>query len=244
MEGIFNRVELLLGNEAMARISACRVMVVGVGGVGSWCAESLVRSGFRRLTIVDCDRVSETNINRQLPATTRTVGQVKVEAMRDRLLEINPEAEVMAWNEVYCEENNALFHFEDYDYVIDCIDSLKDKMALLLNATQSSATVFSSMGAALKIDPTQIKVAEYWKVRGCPLGAAIRKKMKRAKLKPAKPVMCVYSEELLENKGYEPCPEDGELPYKKAQVNGTLAHITALFGFTLAGLVMQDVMKE
>lgn len=234
MQDIFNRVELLLGRETMKRITSCRIMIVGVGGVGSWCAESLVRSGIGHLTIVDSDSVCASNINRQLMATTATVGRAKVDVLRERLLEINPDADVTAMQRVYRGEDNAFFRLEDYDYIIDCIDSLKDKMALLLNATATKATVFSSMGAALKMDPSQIKVAEYWKVRGCPLGAALRKKMKRAGQKPAKPVMCVYSEELLENKGI------GEVP-REGNSNGTLAHITAIFGFTLAGLVMKDL---
>lgn len=265
MRGIFNRTELLLGKDGLARLQDTHVIILGVGGVGSWCAESLIRSGIGHLTVVDSDRVCVTNVNRQLMATTKTVGQVKVDALRDRLLEINPDTDIQAIQEIYSEETNDLFHFEEYDYIIDCIDSLKDKMALLLNATKHRATVFSSMGAALKLDPTQIKVAEYWKVRGCPLGAALRKKMKRAKVKPAKPVLCVYSEELLENQGQSTacgtahclCPkakagaavsgradlENHEWCSSKAQINGTLPHITAIFGFTLAGLVVQDIMR-
>ena len=231
---ILNRVTLLLGTKAVERIAASRVIIVGVGGVGSWCAESLVRSGVGHLTIVDSDSVCASNINRQLTATTESIGRAKVDVLRERLLEINPDADIMAMQKVYCQEENEAFHLEDYDYIIDCIDSLKDKMALLLNATATDATVFSSMGAALKMDPTQVKVAELWKVRGCPLGAALRKKMKRARLKPAKPVMCVYSEELLENKGI------GEVE-REGNSNGTMSHITAIFGFTLAGLVMKDI---
>lgn len=232
MEGIFDRVELLLGEELMQRLAQVRVIVFGVGGVGSWCVEGLIRNGVKHITIVDADCVSVTNVNRQLMATTKTIGEVKVDALRRRLLEINPDAEVVAVHDVYSEENNKSFHLDEYDYIIDCIDSLKDKIALLLNASNTKATVLSSMGAALKVDPTQIKVAEYWKVRGCPLGAMMRKKMKRAGVKPAKPIMCVYSEELLENKKVS-----SETCSYKAQINGSLMHITAIFGLTLAGLV-------
>lgn len=238
MQDRFNRVELLLGSDVMKRISSCRVIIVGVGGVGSWCAESLVRSGIGHLTIVDSDRVCASNINRQLMATTNTVGRAKVEVLRERLMEINPDADIAAMERVYCEEDNALFHLDDYDYVIDCIDSLKDKMALLLHAaTSARRAVFSSMGAAMKMDPTQIKVAEYWKVRGCPLGAALRKRMKRAGVKPARPIMCVYSEELLANNGIGDVTREGNS-------NGTLAHITAIFGFTLAGLLMKNLTEK
>ena len=236
MQDIFNRVELLLGTDMTRHLASCRVIVVGVGGVGSWCAESLVRSGIGHLTIVDSDVVCPSNVNRQLMATTETIGRVKVDALRERLVKINPDADIKAINARYSDETNADFHLDDYDYIIDCIDSLKDKMALLLNATKTHATVFSSMGAAMKVDPTKVKVTEYWKVRGCPLGAAIRKRMKRAKVKPSKPILCVYSEELLENKGI------GEVE-REGNSNGTLSHITAIFGFTLAGLVMKHITE-
>lgn len=260
MKGQFGRIERLLGTDMLRRINSAKVIIFGVGGVGSWCAESLVRSGIQHITIVDSDRVSISNINRQLMATTKTVGKVKVEALRERLLDINPDAHVEAVQEIYSDENNALFHLEDYDYIIDCIDSLKDKYALILNACNTQATFFSSMGAALKIDPLAIRVAEYWKVRGCPLGAALRKKMKRAKVKPAHKFLCVYSEEVLENKGevseqknvgnvtFDDCKKEGredlmdhDWNNAKAQINGSLVHITAIFGNIIAGLVMQDI---
>jgi len=242
-KAIFNRAELLLGREAMEQIASKRVIIFGVGGVGSWCAESLVRSGIEQLTIVDADRVAVSNINRQLMATTKTVGRAKVEVLRERLLDINPEAHIEALEAVYNEETAASFQLEQYDYIIDCIDSLKDKIHLLVYATTFPAKVFSSMGAALKIDPTQIKVAEYWKVRGCPLGAMLRKKMKRSKQKLSQKVMCVYSEELLENRGGDNSSDDAPNLFNKVQTNGTLAHITAIFGFTLAGLVMKDMVE-
>lgn len=229
----------MLGEDAMKALASKRIILFGVGGVGSWCAEGLIRSGITHLTIVDSDFVAESNVNRQLMATTRTIGRVKVEAMREHLLEINPEAEINAIQAVYSDKTNDSFHLEDYDFVIDCIDSLKDKIALLLNATKYKATVFSSMGAALKIDPTQIKVAEFWKVRGCPLGAAIRKRMKQAKVKPAQKIMCVYSEEVLENKGLT-----NETCEYKAVINGSLAHITSIFGFMLAGLVIKKIYEQ
>ena len=169
---IFRRSELLLGDEAMERIAQKRVIIFGVGGVGSWCAESLVRSGIRRLTIVDSDRVCITNVNRQLMATMNTVGQVKVDALKERLLTINPSAEITALQQIFTEETAGDFHFQDYDYIIDAIDSLKDKAALILLATSFPATgevrkapkLFSSMGAALKLDPTRIQITEFWKV--------------------------------------------------------------------------------
>lgn len=262
-KGIFKRTELLVGNDVMDIIAAQRAIVFGVGGVGSWCAECLVRSGIRHVTLVDSDRVCITNINRQLMATVKTVGHVKVEALRERLLEINPHADITAVQSIYDETTADRFDLDSYDYVVDAIDSLKDKALLIMRASASRATFFSSMGAALKMDPTQVRVAEFWKVRGCPLGSALRKKLKRAKLKPAKKFLCVYSEELLENRGRNEtcgtaacmCPKaktgpgdpslvNHEWCSSKAQINGTMAHITALFGFTIGGLVMNDIYTK
>lgn len=250
-KGIFKRAELLLGDKTLARISEKKVILFGVGGVGSWCAESLVRTGIKYLTIVDSDFVCETNINRQLMATTKTIGQRKVEVLKARLLEINSEAEINAIADVYSEETSASFHLEEYDYIIDAIDSLKHKKNLLCTATKTKVKVFSSMGAALKMDTTRIKVAEFWKVKGCPLAAALRRKMKQEG-KPSKKIMCVYSDEVLENKGMKYENDESkssqllkqENPSVKAQTNGTLVHITAIFGFTLAGLIIQDICKK
>ena len=240
---IFRRNELLLGGETMERIAQKRVIIFGVGGVGSWCAESLVRSGIRQLTIVDSDRVCITNINRQLMATTKTVGQVKVEALKERLLTINPKAEITALQQIFSAETADSFQLETYDYIIDAIDSLKDKATLILLACQTRARLFSSMGAALKLDPTRIQVTEFWKVKGDPLARALRNKFKKEKVFPKRKFLCVYSDELLENKGCP--PDDDEVPstFNKPQTNGTLAHITAIFGFMLAGLVVQDISK-
>lgn len=262
-KAIYNRTELLLGEDVMQEFSRTRVIIFGVGGVGSWCAEGLVRSGITHLTIVDSDRVSITNVNRQLMATTRTVGQVKVEALKAHLLEINPNAEIEAVQAIYCEETADSFDLNSYDYVIDAVDSLKDKALLILRATASKAKFFCSLGAALKTNPLKVKVAEFWNVRGCPLGASLRKKMKRAGTFPARKFMCVYDDEVLPNRGqYQPCeiehsmfqdaqngPGDPELVNhdwnaSKAQINGTTVHITAIFGMTLSGLVIDDIYHK
>lgn len=240
-QDIFNRARLLLGSEGMERIASKRVLLFGVGGVGSWCAESLVRTGIMHLTLVDADCVNITNVNRQLMATTQTVGRVKVEALRERLLEINPDAEITPIQKLFTAENAAEFQLDNYDYIIDCIDSLKDKTALIELATHTGAKFFSSMGAALKIDPTRIRVAEFWDVHGDPLARAIRKKFRKEGRETGKPFLCVFSEELLENRG-EPQDPANEI-VRKACVNGSLAHITAIFGHTLAGLVLQDILQ-
>lgn len=250
-KGIFKRAELLLGDKLMDKIATKRIILFGIGGVGSWCAESLVRTGVKYLTIVDSDFVCETNINRQLMATTKTVGQRKVDVLKARLQDINPDAEITVMAEVYSEEASASFHLENYDYIIDAIDSLKHKVHLLLTATRTKAKVFSSMGAALKMDTTKIKTAEFWKVKGCPLAAALRRKMKQG-ARPSKKIMCVYSDEVLDNKGVKYENDESKSsqllkqdnPSMKAQTNGTLVHITAIFGFSLAGMIIKDICAD
>ena len=201
MEGLFERSELLLGQSAMQKLRSARVILFGVGGVGSWCVEGLVRSGVENLTIVDFDQVAPSNVNRQLEATSSTIGLSKVECMRRRLLEINPEAQIEAVEKRFSEERAEEFELARYDVIIDAIDSLKDKIALLLAASRTEAKVFSSMGAALKLDPSRVRVAEFWQVRGCPLGAMLRKRMRQAGTVPQKEILCVYDDEVLENKG-------------------------------------------
>jgi tRNA A37 threonylcarbamoyladenosine dehydratase len=260
---IFSRNELLIGREAVHRTETARVILFGVGGVGSWCAESLIRSGIRHLTIVDSDRISVSNMNRQLPATTETVGLVKVDVLKKRLLSINPYADIAAIEAAYTAETSESFRLDTYDYILDAIDSLEHKVSLIVNATRTNATFFSSMGAALKLDPSRIRTTEFWKVQGCPLAAALRRKLKKS-IMPAKKFLCVFSDEVLENKGIEPAsqkpgrriPEsngpDGQTELrlqsmwdeKKAKINGTIAHMTAIFGFTLAGLVIRHIVEN
>ena len=237
-----NRTELLLGGDVLARLGEVRVALFGVGGVGSWCAEGLVRSGVKQLTLVDADVVSGSNVNRQLMATPRTVGQVKVEALRERLLEIAPDAQIETSQKVFTAETAGEFAMEEYDYILDAIDSLKDKGELILRATRTPAVFFCAMGAALKVDPTQVRVGEFWNVRGCPLGAALRKKFKQNHTWPGHKFRCVYDEEVLPNRGGVGEAETDL--FNKAQINGSLAHITAIFGMTLAGLVINDVYHK
>lgn len=232
----FDRTALLVGDAAMERISSTNVIVFGIGGVGSWVAECLVRTGVRHITLVDSDRVAVTNINRQMPATAITVGEVKTDAAKGRLLEINPDADVKTMTLFYDAETAPQIDLSEYDYIVDAIDSLKDKALLILNATRSGRKLFSSMGAALKMDPSRIKVGEFWSVKGCPLARALRQRFKKQKTYPAKKFLCVYSEELLENKG-----ATSETCEYKACINGSLCHITAIFGMTIAGEIIKDI---
>ena len=212
------RVGLLVGEDVLARLGEVRVLLFGAGGVGSWCAEGLVRSGVRHLTLVDADVISESNVGRQLMATPRTVGQVKVEALRDRLLEVAPDAEITVLQKIFSAETADEFAMEGYDYILDAIDSLKDKGELILRATRTPAKFFCSMGAAL------------------------RKKFKQNHTWPGRKFRCVYDEEVLPNRGGEGKAETDL--FNKAQINGALVHITAMFGMTLAGLVIEDVYHQ
>jgi len=261
--GVFRRTELLFGTDLMNKLFSVRVIIFGIGGVGSWCAESLVRSGIQFLTIVDSDRICVTNINRQSMATLKTVGEVKVNALKNRLLEINPKVSITAIQMIYNKDNADLFHLDDFDYIIDAIDSIENKVLLIQRATMSKGVFFSSMGSALKIDPLQIKTGEFWDVKGCPLAAALRRKIRKTNQLPYKKFLCVFSEEVLENMGQNKscgteqclCPKGQSGPgvqtllnhewcSLKAQINGTVAHTTAIFGFTLAGLLIKDIYTK
>ena len=211
---LFNRTALLTGTAKLDEFATRNIIIFGVGGVGSWTAETLVRTGYTNITLVDADCVAVSNINRQLPATSLTVGEVKV----------------------------------------DAIDSLTDKALLILKATEATAATassarpvkfYSSMGAALKLDPSRISVAEFWKVKGCPLAAALRRKFKKSGQFPNKKFQCVFSDELVQNHPDAAMLTDtsGALSYHKASTNGSLMHITAIFGITLASLIIRDTLK-
>jgi tRNA A37 threonylcarbamoyladenosine dehydratase len=241
MDEFFSRSEALLGAETMEALRTKRVILFGVGGVGSWCAECLVRTGLTHLTIVDDDVVQASNTNRQLPATRETIGRPKVEALKERLLTINPEASIEALQKRYCGQLSAISHqpsevsfpLDGYDYIIDAIDSVPDKTDLIIRASRvREAKVYSSMGAAFRFDPTQVRVAEFWDVKGDALARALREKMKRFGVKPYKKVKCVYS---LEQSAISNQPSDG--------TKGSLMQVTAVFGCTLASLVTEDIKK-
>lgn len=252
---IFQRTELLLGKEFVKKAAEKKVIIFGLGGVGSWCAETLVRSGIGHITLVDSDLVGETNINRQLMATTKTVGLPKVEVLRERFLEINPALDVVALQKIYEPASHDFFRIETFDFIIDAIDSLANKVYLIQKATQTNAVFVSSMGAALKTDPTRIRIAEFWKVHGCSLAAALRSRLKKTGL-PAKKFMCVYSDEKMENAGesvdIQELQEDFQegailsdnWSHRKARINGTTSYMPAMFGMTLASLVIRDIADE
>jgi len=242
---IFQRTGLLMGSRYLELAAQKRVIILGVGGVGSWCAEMLIRSGIGHLTLVDSDKVGVTNINRQLMATTQTIGRAKVDVLKERLLEINPHAEVVSIQAVYSPETTGSFKLETYDFIIDAIDSLSNKAHLIRFASQMPGVFFSSMGAALKIDPSCIRVDEFWKVKGCPLAAALRTRIKKSGGLEKK-FLCVYSNEVRENRGEKLSVEEQNAPVsqwdtRKARINGTMSYLPAIFGMTLASLVVKEM---
>ena len=219
---MFTRTIQLLGEEGFRALQDARVILFGVGGVGGWCAEALLRTGIGHLTIVDFDKVDTTNLNRQVVATHDDIGQSKVFEMQKRLLSIAPQADIQAIERQYNAETADTFDLAQYDIVVDAIDMVECKALLLYRATQAGCKVYSSMGAGRKTDPQKIRTAEFWKVQGCPLARALRTKMKKANLLPATKIQCVYSEEI-----------SGD--------QGTLAPVVGVFGMTLASMVINDL---
>ena len=238
---IFQRLWLVAGDEMMQRLRRCRVVIFGLGGVGSWAAEALVRSGIGHLTIVDNDAVAASNINRQLPATTVTVGRPKVEVLAERFRQINPDIDLQVVADVYSPDTADRWDFNQYDYVIDAIDTLQCKALLIERATASSARLVSAMGAARKLHADRIAVAEFWKVQGCPLARALRQLFKRTGRRPARKFRCVYSPETIPNRGQLPAEAAADPALRKGAPNGTFAHTTAICGLRLAGLIIEDL---
>lgn len=229
MEDWLSRSELLLGAEKLQVLYDARIIIFGVGGVGSWCAESLVRTGAANLTLVDFDRVVPSNINRQMMATARTIGELKVVAIKDRLLQINPQGNFIAVDKPFNEDTADDFHLENYDFIIDCIDSVKDKALLIEMATRTRATLLSSMGAARKLNPAFIKTGEFRNVKGCALARALRNRFKKNNRYPARKFQCVYSDEQWSG---------------DSKSKGSLMHITAIFGLTLTSLLIKKLLRE
>lgn len=233
---LFSRTELLLGSAVFDVLRRTRVAVFGLGGVGSWCLEALTRSGIGEFLLVDFDKVASSNVNRQLPATSETIGEVKVRVLAERMRAINPDVKLELRETRYTPENAADFPLETYDYVIDAIDSVPCKAALIRHAlAQPATTLFSSMGAALKMDPARVRTSDFRKVEGDGLARALRQNFKKTGLYPPRKFTCVWSDEHRANLG----PKDTNDPG-----NGTVAHMTAIFGLTLAGLVIQDVERR
>jgi tRNA A37 threonylcarbamoyladenosine dehydratase len=231
---IFHRIALLIGDEGLEKLKKTNVLVFGAGGVGSWCAEALVRSGIGKIGIVDFDTVCESNINRQIQATANTLGCVKVDVLKQRLLEINPDCEVTAVNKLFCSEDAASFNIENADYVIDAIDTINHKIDLIEKTCNANVTLYSSMGMALKMDPLQIKTASIWDTRSCPLARLVRQGLRKRGF--SSDFTVVYSNEKPIHAETAPAAAN-----KEKTPNGSIVTVTASAGLLLASLVLRDI---
>ncbi|MCA1977804.1 MAG: tRNA threonylcarbamoyladenosine dehydratase [Thiobacillus sp.] len=235
----FERTRILLDAGEQAKLARAHVLVAGLGGVGSYCAEALARAGVGRLTIIDHDVVAQSNINRQLPALLSTVGQPKAEVMAARIRDINPECKLVVRREFLVPETVADAVPADVDYVIDCIDSLNCKVALVATSVERGLNVASSMGAGNKLDPARIKLADISRTSVCPLAAVMRKRLRKRGI--AKGVLTVFSDEA----GRAPLPPQPVEGRGRARaVNGTISYMPPLFGLMLAGAVVQRLIEQ
>ena len=242
----FSRTQLVFGKEAMDRLKGSRVAVFGVGGVGGYTVEALARSGVGAIDIIDDDKVCLTNINRQIIATTKTVGKYKVDVAKERIEEINPDCKVTAFRTFYMPETADQFDFTKYDYVVDAIDTVTGKIALIENAKKAGTPIISSMGAGNKVDPTAIEVADIYKTSVCPLARVMRYELKRRGIKKLK---VVYSKEKPippisdeDPNGENGCLSKADKVPGKRQVPGSTAFVPSVAGLIIAGEVIKDII--
>ncbi len=244
----FSRTELLLGKEAMEKLEKASVAVFGIGGVGSYCVEALVRSGIGRIDLVDDDLVCLTNINRQLPATRKTVGKPKVAVMRERMLDINPKVQGTDFQMFYTVQNADDFDLSPYDYVVDAIDTVSAKLKLVEKAYEAGVKVISCMGAGNKLDPTRFEVADIYKTSVCPLARVMRTELRKRNIPSLK---VVYSKEEAREpieteetscKHHCVCPPETKRTCTiRRQVPGSISFVPSVAGLILAGEVIKDI---
>jgi len=236
----FVRSEALLGAAAMRRLAAAHVLVVGVGGVGSWCAEALARTGLGHIALVDDDTVVASNLNRQCPATAATLGRPKVEAMKERLFAVNPDCEVKAIYARFPSSALPSVLCPLPSLVIDAIDSVDCKAELILEATEAGVPLVSSMGAALRTDPTKVRVTRFEKVEGDGLAKALRQRFRRLQRFPAAKFPCVWSGEAVRGAGFS---QAVGRPLPRSAEKGSLMTVTATFGMCLASEAIAILTK-
>ncbi len=237
MEEKFVRIALLFGEDAVEQFANKRVAVFGVGGVGGYVVEALVRSGIGTIDIIDKDEVAESNINRQLIATTETIGRKKVEVLKERIRAINPACTVNAYDCFFLPETAERFDFSQYDYVVDAVDTVTAKIELVLRAQEAGVPIMSSMGAGNKLDPTRFEVADIYKTSVCPLAKVMRRELKKRGVKKLK---VVYSKE--EPLGRKMAFAEDEGERKKAP--GSCAFVPSVAGLIIAGEVLRDLARN
>lgn len=247
----FSRTELLLGKEAMDKLSKSRVAVFGIGGVGGYVCEALVRSGVGAFDLIDDDKVCLTNLNRQIIATRKTVGKYKAEVMKERILEINPDADVRIHKCFFLPENADEFQFDEYDYVVDAVDTVTAKITLVMKAQEMNVPVISSMGAGNKLDASQFKVADIYKTKVCPLAKVMRRELKKRGVKKLK---VVYSEEQptrpiedmsISCRNHCICPPGAAHKCtERRDIPGSVAFVPSVAGLIIAGEVVKELTKK
>ena len=244
----FSRTELLLGRDAMEKLASSRVAIFGIGGVGGYTAEALVRSGIGEIDIIDDDKVCLTNINRQIYATRKTVGKYKVDVARERILDINPDIKVNTFKTFYMPETSSQFDFSEYDYIVDAIDTVKGKIELAVNADKAGTPIISSMGAGNKLNAAGFEVADIYKTSVCPLARVMRYELKKRgirKLKVVyskeKPITPIESEEISCKNNCICPPGTARKCTARRQVPGSTAFVPSVVGLIIAGEVVKDL---
>lgn len=226
----FSRTALLLGSDAIEKLAASRVAVFGIGGVGGYVVEALARSGIGEFDLIDSDTISITNINRQIIATNKTLGLYKVDVMKERILDINPAAKVHTYKCFFLPDTESQFSFEKYSYVVDAVDTVTAKIAIIVKANECHVPVISSMGAGNKLDASQFRVADIYNTKVCPLAKVMRRELKKRGIKSLK---VVYSEET----PLTPCSKDDTHP-----LPGSVAFVPSVAGLIIAGEVVKDLV--
>lgn len=244
----FSRTQLLLGEEAMEKLKNSRVAIFGIGGVGGYVCEALVRSGVGHFDLIDHDKVCLTNINRQIIATRKTIGKYKTDVMKERMLDINPDVDVTVHQCFFLPENAEEFHFEAYDYVVDAIDTVTAKLELVMKCREKGVPIISSMGAGNKLDASAFRVADIYKTKMCPLAKVMRRELKKRGVKNLK---VVYSEEKptrpLEDMSISCrsnciCPPGAEHKCtERRDIPGSVAFVPSVAGLIIAGEVVKDL---
>ena len=247
----FSRTELLLGKEAMDKLKNSRVAVFGIGGVGGYVCEALVRSGVGAFDLIDDDKVCLTNLNRQIIATRKTVGKYKVDVMKERMLEINPDVNVRIHKCFFLPENADEFPFDEYDYVVDAVDTVTAKIELVMKSQAMNVPIISSMGAGNKLDASAFKVADIYKTQMCPLAKVMRRELKKRHVKKLK---VVYSEEkptrpiedmAISCRNHCICPPGAEHKCtERRDIPGSVAFVPSVVGLIIAGEVVKDLVQN
>lgn len=244
----FSRTEMLLGAETMDKLSRSRVAVFGIGGVGGYVCEALARSGVGALDLIDKDKVAVSNINRQIIAIQETVGREKTDVMRERILSINPQAQVRVYPCFFLPENADSFPFHEYDYVVDAVDTVTAKIELVMRAKEAGVPIISSMGAGNKLDASAFRVADIYDTRVCPLARVMRRELKKRNVEHLK---VVYSEEEPMTPAEEHDGEGVESEGKRAvdltarrQTPGSVAFVPSVAGLIIAGEVVKDLAER